>query len=153
MRKNDHIKLGKIDVSYQTRFKTSVKVRELKFLVRHVFSDEKRSFKSLSLVFCSDSFLLNINRTFLKHNYYTDIITFNYNGTEIEGEAYISLERVLDNAKEFKVSSELEIFRLVIHGILHLCGYEDTTFREQAKMRKLENFYLKSTKLLNECST
>lgn len=137
--------MNSISVLYQTPFKTSIRAGEIKKLVNQIFLSEKKTFESVNIIFCSDAFLLEINQRFLNHKYYTDIITFNYNEIAIEGELYISFERLIDNARKHKVNIQQEIFRLIIHGTLHLCGYQDTTFREKAKMTQLEDFYLKST--------
>ncbi|MBN8576245.1 MAG: rRNA maturation RNase YbeY [Cytophagales bacterium] len=96
---------------------------------------------SLSFVFCSDSYLLDINTRFLKHSTLTDIITFplSEKGEPIEAEIYISLERVAENAKLFKATATEELHRVLIHGVLHLCGFKDKTKRQKALMRKTED--------------
>src|SRR5262245_15923455 len=93
------------------------------------FKEEKKSLKQLNVVFCSDKFLLDINKKFLKHNYLTDVITFQYNkkGAPVEGEIFISVERVKSNAKKFDNTFRDEFHRVLIHGVLHLCGYKDKT--------------------------
>jgi rRNA maturation RNase YbeY len=93
--------------------------------------------------FCSDKSLLEINRKFLKHDTFTDIITFDY--TEdgvISGEIFISLERVRENARSFGVAVPDELHRVIVHGILHLCGYGDKTSAQKAKMTEKEDYYL-----------
>ena len=112
--------------------------------IEDTFNYEGLNFKSLNLIFCSDSFLLNINKTYLQHNYYTDVITFNLSDTpdQGEGEIYISVDTVRDNAKEFSVTFEKELYRVIIHGVLHLCGYNDHSELEKTVMREKENFYL-----------
>ncbi len=97
----------------------------------------------LVFVFCSDEFLLNMNREYLQHDYYTDIITFDYSeGGKLAGEMYISYDRIIDNAKDLKVRELDELHRVIIHGVLHLCGYKDKTKKEEEKMRKAEEFAL-----------
>lgn len=98
---------------------------------------------NISIIFCSDDYLLNINQKHLSHDYYTDIITFDYceNGI-VNGDLFISIDRVKDNAKDFSVSFEHELYRVIIHGIMHLCGYKDKSDEEMAKIRQKENFYL-----------
>jgi rRNA maturation RNase YbeY len=97
----------------------------------------------------SDDWLLEINKDFLNHDYLTDIITFNYNeGTLIAGEICISLDRVNDNASTFKVPRETELLRVVIHGVLHLCGLKDKTDDEKSKMREAEDYFLNKLALL-----
>ena len=97
----------------------------------------------ISIIFCSDDYLLEINKTHLNHNYYTDIITFNYNeDKQIEGDLFISIDRVKDNAKENGVEFMNELQRVMIHGVLHLCGQNDKTEEEQAEMTRKENLML-----------
>lgn len=99
---------------------------------------------SLNFVFCSDEELLAINKSYLKHDYYTDIITFELSekGKPVEGEVYISIDRVVDNANSLRESINKELHRVVFHGVLHLCGYSDKRQNEAVKMRAAENKYL-----------
>jgi len=97
----------------------------------------------LDIVFCSDEFLLEINRTHLDHDYYTDIITFPLNKNPLLAEIYISAERVLENANGLGVSFDDELNRVMIHGVLHLCGYDDHEEEDIKLMRKKEEEYLK----------
>ncbi len=124
----------------------------------------KSRFKlNLSFVFCSDDYLLNINRQFLNHDYYTDIITFPLENNEqgIESEIYISIDRVLDNSKKYvklagkkpkeevTIKSEAfinELDRVIFHGVLHLLGYKDKTSTQKAEMRKMEDLWLRAFK-------
>lgn len=118
---------------------------------------------NLSFVFCSDEYLLNINRQFLNHDYYTDIITFPLENNEqvIESEIYISIDRVLDNSKRYakpagkKPKEEVtiksdafinELDRVIFHGVLHLLGYKDKTSTQKAEMRRMEKLWLKAFK-------
>lgn len=116
----------------------------IKQTVEHVFCSEKRELKRLDYIFCSDNYLLEINRSFLKHDFFTDIITFDLSstGNKVEGEIYISLDRVIDNAKNLKVSIKEELCRVIFHGALHLCGYKDKRKTEAAIMREKEDKYL-----------
>ncbi|HYX06266.1 MAG TPA: rRNA maturation RNase YbeY [Bacteroidales bacterium] len=116
----------------------------IKSWIETTFNNEGLNFKSLNLIFCSDSFLLDINKTYLQHNFYTDVITFNLSedSTSGEGEIYISVDTVINNAREFTVSFEQEIYRVIIHGVLHLCGYSDHSDIEKTVMQGKENFYL-----------
>ncbi len=109
-----------------------------------MFRLEKTVPASVQYVFCSDEYLLKINRQFLQHDFYTDIITFNLAKTKdpVEGEIYISLNRVKDNARLLKQPVVLELHRVIFHGILHLCGYKDKTQAAAALMRKKEDYYL-----------
>jgi len=105
---------------------------------------EKASVKAINYVFCLDSFLLQLNQDFLKHNTFTDIITFDYSSSRksLEGEIYISLDRIKENALKFKSTLDEELHRVIIHGILHLIGYKDKSKAEKLLMRKKEDAYL-----------
>lgn len=105
---------------------------------------EGYSLKALSVVFCSDDSLLEVNRTHLQHDYYTDIITFNYSTQEkvVDAELLISIDRVNDNAKTFSSSKERELHRVIFHGVLHLVGYNDKSPRDIRRMREKEDHYL-----------
>jgi len=114
---------------------------KLKAFIVDFFKKEGKSLKTLNYIFCSDQQLLKINQRFLHHDFFTDIITFNLSGfpKEIEGEIYISVTRVKENALHLKVPFKEELFRVIFHGVLHLCGYEDNTRSKSALMRKKEN--------------
>lgn len=116
----------------------------LKSFIETLFKKEKRKLQSLNYIFCSDEYLLEINRQYLKHDFYTDIITFSLSEPEgpIEGEIYISIDRVRENAGQYTISFKEEIHRVIFHGALHLCGYKDKKKEEIALMRKMENKYL-----------
>lgn len=104
---------------------------------------ENKHLGALNIIFCSDEYLHKINVEFLQHDYYTDIISFDYSvGSELIGDLYISTERVDDNSKSFGVAFEEELHRVLIHGLLHLCGYKDKTAKEATLMREKENYYL-----------
>lgn len=97
----------------------------------------------ISIVFTSDDYLLKVNQDTLNHDYYTDIITFDYCVDKIvNGDLFISIDRVMDNARHFDVTFEDELSRVIIHGVLHLCGYKDKSEVEKRTMREKENFYL-----------
>jgi probable rRNA maturation factor len=100
--------------------------------------------ESLSYVFCTDSHLLSINQQYLKHDTLTDIITFDLSDEKgvIEGEIYISVPRVRENAKVLGVNFDTELHRVIVHGLLHLCGHSDKTNPQKAAMRKRESAYL-----------
>jgi probable rRNA maturation factor len=120
------------------------KRRKLKGFIRNIFERKGIKLKSLTCIFCSDEYLLNINKQFLKHNYYTDIITFNlHSPNNIEGELYISTDRVKENAKNHKTLFDKEMHRVIFHGILHLCGYNDKTPSQKILIRQQENLLLK----------
>ena len=116
----------------------------LRTFLTSIFTKEKVDFKSVKYVFCTDEYLLRLNQEYLKHNTLTDILTFTYSDTfsPIISEIYISIERVRENADFLKVVYENELHRVMIHGILHLCGYNDGTPKQKADMRAKEDFYL-----------
>lgn len=112
----------------------------IKKWIEKIAAKEKRSVGDLSYVFMSDEELLKINQQFLKHNTYTDIITFDYSeNKKISGEIFISVDRVEENAKKMGTTFEDEIHRVIIHGVLHLCGYKDKTKIDSDNMRKQED--------------
>jgi metalloprotein, YbeY/UPF0054 family len=99
---------------------------------------------NIVIVFCSDEYLLEVNKKFLSHDYYTDVITFDYTevtveGVVISGDILISIERVKENTKEYKTIFEDELHRVIIHGVLHLLGYKDKSIKERAEMKKQED--------------
>jgi rRNA maturation RNase YbeY len=97
----------------------------------------------LSFVFCTDDYILEVNKKFLNHDYYTDIITFDYNeSTILSGEFIISIDRVKDNSLTHQCAFHKELYRVIIHGVLHLLGFSDKTEIQKMKMRELENLYL-----------
>lgn len=117
----------------------------LKNKIEEVFAREHHEYGDISVILCNDDFLLEINRDFLKHDYYTDIITFdNTEKNRISGELYISYERVRENAISYHKTFENELTRVVIHGILHLLGYSDDHVEEKRRMTEKEDFYLSS---------
>ena len=111
--------------------------------IKKVVQKEGRKMKDLSFVFCNDIDLLDKNSKYLNHNNFTDILTFDYSeNNNISGDIYISIERVEENAKTYKVTFQNELDRVMIHGILHLLGYKDKSEKEQKIMREKEDFYL-----------
>lgn len=108
---------------------------------------KKQGFKvdQLNYVFCSDPYLRKINREYLQHDYNTDIVTFDLSDTRgsLSADIFISLDRVKDNAKTYGVSTRQELHRVVFHGLLHLCGYNDKTDKQKQEMRKMEDKLLK----------
>ena len=118
--------------------------KTLKLFIQKLFKQEKMNLEQLDYIFCTDEFLLQMNQQYLKHNYFTDIITFNLseNTNTIVGEVYISIDRVKENAIQFNTSYVQELHRVLFHGALHLCGYRDKSKKDQALMRQKENFYL-----------
>jgi probable rRNA maturation factor len=128
-------------------FKTRVSLRDrtkLKKFIEAAFRNEKKKLKSLNYIFCGDEELLQINRQYLKHDYYTDIITFELSvkGGPIEGEVYISIDRIKDNSEKLKEAFYRELLRVIFHGVLHLCGYKDKNSSEKREMRRMEEILI-----------
>ncbi len=116
---------------------------ELKNFIQSIFKNEGKRLESLNYIFSSDKALLDINRQFLYHDFYTDIITFDLSESDaIRSDIYISVDRVKENASQLGVSIKSELHRVVFHGVLHLCGYKDKTKGEKREMRGREEFYL-----------
>jgi rRNA maturation RNase YbeY len=133
------ISYNNIDNGYRLKNKIKLKSWILKSI-----EEEERVINFISFNFCSDEYIIELNNNALKHNYYTDIITFelNFKNENIEGDIYISIDRVRENAKLLKESFVNELHRVIIHGVLHLCGYKDKSSQESKKMREKENYYL-----------
>lgn len=114
-----------------------------------IFTKENTLFKSVSYIFCNDEYLLTLNKQYLNHDTLTDILTFTLSDVSlpIVSEIYISVERVKENALIHQVDFLNELYRVMIHGILHLCGYNDSTSEEKQQMRKKEDVYLKESLL------
>ena len=113
-----------------------------------VISDNKKKIKELSINFCNNEYILEANKKYLKHNYYTDIITFDYSEKQyISGDLLISLEMVQYNADKYKVTFVNELHRIIIHGILHLLGYNDKTDEQKEIMTQKENYYLNNLQI------
>ena len=105
--------------------------------------EEGKVLEEVNLIFCSDEYLLKMNVEYLQHDYYTDIISFDYcEEDRILGDLFISKDRVLDNAEQNNVTFESELQRVIVHGVLHLCGYKDKSEDEEKLMRSKEDYYL-----------
>ena len=126
------------------------KIKVIKRWLGDVVSFYNKEMGVINVVFCSDDFLLKINKEYLNHNYLTDIITFNFcEKNEISGDLFISIDRVKDFSKTNRLTFVNELHRVIVHGVLHLCGFNDKSTKEKQKMRKLENFFLEKLKTLN----
>jgi len=116
----------------------------LKRWINSIVEQKDKYIEELSLVFCSDEYILDVNQNYLQHDYYTDIITFDYcTGCKISGDLIISLDTVLSNSQKFNSSYNTELHRVIIHGVLHLLGYKDKTSEEAKEMRQNEDLSLK----------
>lgn len=114
-----------------------------------VAESEIRRVGDISIIFCSDNYILEVNQKYLQHDYFTDIITFDYcEGDRLSGDLFISIDTVRENAKEYGTEFTDELNRVMVHGILHLIGYDDSTEEEIAVMRKKEDYYLSLREVL-----
>ena len=110
---------------------------------------EIRRIGNISIIFCSDNYVLDINQKYLQHDYFTDIITFDYcEGDRLSGDLFISVDSVRENSVEFETEFKDELNRVIIHGLLHLVGYDDHTEKDIKLMRSKENYYLSLRELL-----
>lgn len=121
------------------------KINLIKKLVKEIVYQSKKGFLYINFNFISDDELLEINIKSLKHNYYTDVITFNYSEDSklIEGDSYISIDRIIDHSKKYNVLPFEELLRIIIHSTLHLCGMNDKSKKEKEEMTRQENKFLK----------
>lgn len=111
--------------------------------LEQIILTENKKTGDINYIFADDAYILKINQDYLKHDYYTDIITFDYvKGKTISGDIFVSLPRISDNAKMLNKDLEREFLRVLAHGILHLCGYKDKSEEEISAMRDKEDFYL-----------
>lgn len=111
--------------------------------LENIIKEEGKKPGKITYIFCDDDYLLQVNQDFLRHDYYTDIITFDYvKGKTISGDIFVSLPRISDNAKTLQKEIESEFHRVLAHGILHLCGYKDKSEEEAILMRQKEDYYL-----------
>lgn len=113
----------------------------LKHFIESIFKNEMQNLNSINYIFCSDRVILEINKKYLNHDFYTDVITFDLfpNNKAISAEVYISIDRIRDNAKQLGVSIRSELHRVLFHAVLHLCGYNDKKKKEKELMRKKED--------------
>lgn len=129
--------------SEEIRFKLDHPIKTSKW-IKEAIKSEKKTLAQLNYIFCSDTYLLQINKEYLNHNTLTDIVTFDNSEDKksIQGDIFISIDRILENSEKFSASFDDELHRVMIHGVLHLIGYGDKDDRSKVKMRKKEDAYL-----------
>ena len=133
----------KVNLFTQTRLAPKFAKESIASLLKTIVRVEQRKADIINVVLVDDDYLLEVNRKYLNHNYKTDVIAFDLNdGGTIDGEIYVSVDRAKVQAKRYRVNLYQEVLRLIIHGTLHLAGWEDTTRAEKLKMRKRENEYI-----------
>jgi rRNA maturation RNase YbeY len=133
------ISFQNLSIPFKLKEKTKIKL-----WIKTIIDKEKHTLGTINYMFCNDDELLEINIKHLNHNTLTDIITFDYTeDKKISSDIFISVDRVLDNAQKFEVTFEEELHRVMIHGVLHLCGYKDKSKPDAELMRKKENWALK----------
>ena len=117
--------------------------------LKMVAESEIRKLGDINVIFCSDNYILDINQKYLQHDYFTDIITFDYcEGNKLSGDLFISVDSVRENSIYYHTAFEDELNRVIVHGLLHLIGYDDHTEEDIAQMRSKENYYLELRKSL-----
>jgi probable rRNA maturation factor len=133
-----------ISFNYENNFKLTNEIKLSKWLSSVILAENCKE-DEINYIFCDDEYLHIINVEFLNHDTFTDIISFDYSiGKTLQGDIYISTERVEDNANDYKVQFYEELQRVMVHGILHYCGYKDKTPEDAKLMRAKEEFYLKT---------
>ena len=131
------------------RFDLKQKMQNNRWL-KMVAGSEMRRIGAVNIIFCSDNYILDVNMRYLQHDYFTDIITFDYcEGNILSGDLFISVDSVRENAVLYGAEFEEELNRVMVHGLLHLIGYDDHTEEEQKTMREKEDYYLSLRKSLN----
>lgn len=132
-----------ISYNYETEFELSNEVVFSNWISKVIESENKKE-GEINYIFCDDEYLLEINQQYLDHDTLTDIISFDYSvGNELHGDIFISVDRVRENAEDFKVSFDEELKRVMIHGVLHYCGYKDKTDSDEQLMRTKEDEKIK----------
>lgn len=134
-----------INFNYQVPLSALSQRTKLKDFIVLLCKKERQSIDEINFVFCSDDYLLQLNQQFLQHDTYTDIISFDYSEIHgpLNGEIYISVDRVRENAVTLGSTFTQELHRVIFHGVLHLCGYKDKLKQDKLLMREKEDFYLR----------
>lgn len=132
-----------ISFNYETDFQLDNETLYSDWISKVILTENKKE-GEINYIFCDDEFILNINKQYLSHDYYTDIISFDYSvGNELHGDIFVSVERVMENAEDFNVTFGEELKRVIIHGILHYCGYKDKSEDDEVVMRNKEDEKIK----------
>lgn len=135
--------MGKINFFFEDLKRFNINTNMISGYLQEIITLEGYIYSDLSLIFCSDNYLLEMNKKYLNHDYFTDIITFNYNiDKTISGDLFISIDRVKENASEVKQTFDNELYRVIFHGVLHLIGYDDKDEISVKEMKEKENYYL-----------
>ena len=135
--------LGQIEFFFEDIPDFDIRRYKFDIYIKELIKKETKKSGNISIIFCSDSYLLDINKQYLNHNYLTDIITFDYVENDlISGDLFISIDRIKENAKLFDNEFINELYRVIFHGILHLIGYKDKNEEDKKIMRKREDYYL-----------
>lgn len=128
-----------ISFNYETDFQLENETQFSDWISRVILSESKKE-GDINYIFCDDEYIFEINKQYLDHDYYTDIISFDYSvGNELNGDIFVSIDRVKENATDFNVTFDEELKRVIIHGILHYCGYKDKSEEDEALMRSKED--------------
>lgn len=132
-----------ISFAYYSNEYLGLPLENLRVSLSEIAREEQKEIGDLTIIFCSDNELLSLNQEYLHHDYFTDVITFDYSNLGfVAGDVFVSIDRIKDNASSESVSFEEELHRVVFHGFLHLLGYNDKVQSEMVDMRKKENVYL-----------
>jgi rRNA maturation RNase YbeY len=133
-----------ISFNHLSQLPKQIDTNSYRSLIKRTLALEEKRLGDISYIFCDDAYLLDINQKYLDHDTLTDIITFPLSNKEdiVSGEIYISVERVRENAKELQVPFPQELKRVIVHGVLHLCGYDDATHEQKKAMRAKEDYYI-----------
>jgi len=132
-----------ISFNYEVEFELSNEEQFSKWISAVILSENKKE-GDINYIFCDDDYILEINKQYLEHDYYTDIISFDYSvGNELHGDIFVSIDRVRENASDFNASFDEELKRVIIHGILHYCGYKDKSEEDEQIMRHKEDEKIK----------
>ena len=132
-----------ISFNYETQFQLDNENQIIEWLTRVILSEKKKE-GDINYIFCDDEYLVEINQQYLNHDTLTDIISFDYSvGNELHGDIFISIDRVKENAVDFNVSLDEELKRVMVHGVLHYCGYKDKSERDELLMRSKEDEKIK----------